>query len=864
MKTVISWLLTVSLLLSVLVVGVSANGNVARQGDVNGDNLITTTDVRIVLMHILRKTALTPEQLALYDYDGDGVLNTTDTKQVLQRVVTPNSNVLKEIDLLAPTADAWLSPVQTTSGVPSIVAVTANAAGGQNFTNVGGTWPYAAYAYDQKVLVPGDATIEYDLTVNSSATSINVYINGSVPDLEGDKMMDDVAGRHYFKLNSYISTTNIDPGSGDLTKGTYKGSVRVSDIELPEACRGDKFLWISGLKVYAVGSNNTAVTIRTLKVTGYTDPLKAAVSTDPYEKIRTPLVDATETEGLSTLTGLELYENGERSLATTASVLKDVKKIYNTALYRRVVNYVDGYQIDIPFDWQEDFSLSDLRSRYTSDHYTLNVSFENQSPYGNTASGWNTYFTEWIARYIGNSSYMSANNLSYTRTPTTSTTILPGYAVSQYDIVINDNAAIDQPYYSIAVVRKSTDYVRFHLFVLKSDAPTAPVMEHLVRSFKAVAFSGRAVNSQGQYTPTLPTNWNAETKAYYNKLQTQNTTDWGFFSASMVPKTDSTYTSQNKKIDSEYERISKAIGADYGIMPTYSHLSYNGTYNQFPTDMANTYAGGNGFNFKPVLQFTYQFTNNNNSDLYAKTPMYDILRGKHDAQFRRLAKDIKAYGKPVLFRLNNEMNTDWTSYGGIVTLLDPDIFVMTWERLYRIFEEEGVDNCIWVFNPVANTTPYCGWGENLCYMPNEDTVHILGLTAYEFGNSSTFSSFKTLYTKLYQREANYYANMPWVISEFAAGAGGEKQFNWSTDQWDTTVKGRNADQQVAWINEMFECLNNRDQAANAFCKNIKGAVWFNVNDYTKIDGTNYILNYLALDETKTEALAAFQKGIYGQ
>ena len=858
MKRLVSCLLTVSLLLGMLVIGAYADGKATRYGDVNGDDVLTTSDVRIVLMHVLRHTQFTDDELALYDYDGDGVLDTADAKKILQRVVLPTTNDLTEIDLLAPNADDWLSPVQTTSGVPSIVSVTDNADGGQSFVNVGGTWPYAAYAYDQRLLVPGDAYIEYDLTVNSSATSINFYIDGYIPSLDGDKTKDLVA----FKLNSYISSTNIDAGSGDLTKGTYKGKVRVSDIELPEAFRGDKFLWISGLKIYAVGSENSDVTVRTLKVTGYVDPLSADVSTDPYETIRPSLVDTDETEGLATLTGVELYENGARTTNTTVSSSKDTKKIYNTTLYRRVVNYADGYQFDVPFDWQEDFSLAALRTRYTSDHYTLNVSYEDQNPYGNTASSWNTYLTEWLNRYIGSSSYLSANNLSYTRTPITSTTMLSGYTVMQYDIVINDNANIDQPYYSIAIVRPTTDYVRFHLFVLKSDAPTATVMEKLVRSFKPVTKGAAAVNSQGQYTPTLPTNWNEETKAYYNKLQTQNSTDWGFFSASMVPKSDSTYSSQNTKIATEYDRISKAIGADYGIMPTYSHLSYYGKYNQFPTDMAKTYAGGNGFNNKPVLQFTYQFTDNNNTDLYSKTPMYDILRGKHDAQFRKLAQDIKAYGKPVLFRLNNEMNTDWTSYSGIATLLDPDIFVMTWERLYRIFEEEGVDNCIWIWNPVNTSTPYCAWGENLCYMPNEDTVHILGLTAYEFGNGSTLTSFKNLYTKLYRKDADYFSNMPWVISEFAAGAGGEKQYNWSTDAWDSTTKGRNETKQVTWINEMFNCLNNRDQSVNTFCRNIKGAVWFNVNDYAKIDGTNYILNYLALDESRTEALAAFQKGIY--
>lgn len=864
MKKYISLLLTAILLFTMLApsvtLPVSAQAFALRVGDVDSDHSITTADARNTLSYTLGIISLLPDQQVVADYDFNGIVNTSDARMILQSVVVGNPNTLESFDLLAPKADDWLSPVQITSGVPSIVSV-AQGTAGQVFTNIGGTWPYTAYAYDYKILVPDDAYIEYDLTVASSATSINFYIGGSIPDLEGDKVMDDAAGRQYFKLNSYISSTNIDAGSGDLTKGTYSGKVKVADLNLLADCRIDNMVWISGLKIYTVGSDNSTVTIRTLKVSGYRDPLHIPQSTDALETVRNSLVNTTETTGLSPLTGLEMYVNGARTTASSVGTTTDNKKIYNTRLYRRVMNYADGYQLDMPFDWREDYSLAALRTRYTNDHYTLTVSYETKNPYGNTASGWNTYLTEWVNRYIADSSFLSANNLAYTRSPITSTVLVNGFEVKLYDIVINDNSAIDLPYYSIAIVRPKNSYVNFYLFVLKSDTPTATVMEKLLRSFKTVTKSGTAVNSQGQYTLTVPSTWNAETKAYFNKLQTQDTTDWGFFSASMVPKSDGSYSSQNSKIKSEYDRISNAIQYDYAIMPTYTHLQYGSSYNQFPTDMANTYAGGNGFNGKPVLQFTYQFTSSNNTNLAGKTPMYDILRGKHDAQFRKFAKDIKAYKHPVLFRLNNEMNTDWTSYCGMVTLLDPDIFAMTWERLYTIFEEEGVDNCIWIFNPFGTNIPYSAWGEELCYMPDPTTVHCYGLTNYEMGNEKTLSSFRTLYTATYNKSNAYFANRPWIISEFGAGAGGEKKYDWDIGGWTDTTLGRNGALQTAWVNDMFTCLNNRDLASNTFCKNIKGAVWFSVNDSAQINNQYYITNYLALDESRSTTLTAFKNGL---
>ena len=68
---------------------------------------------------------------------------------------------------------------------------------------------------------------------------------------------------------------------------------------------------------------------------------------------------------------------------------------------------------------------------------------------------------------------------------------------------------------------------------------------------------------------------------------------------------------------------------------------------------------------------------------------YDLpVNGRYELALRDLAQRIKAYGKPVLFRLNNEMNTDWTSYCGMMTLNDPDIFQATWRYLYNFFIEK--------------------------------------------------------------------------------------------------------------------------------------------------------------------------------
>ncbi|HPE94651.1 MAG TPA: glycosyl hydrolase, partial [Bacillota bacterium] len=380
----------------------------------------------------------------------------------------------------------------------------------------------------------------------------------------------------------------------------------------------------------------------------------------------------------------------------------------------------------------------------------------------------------------------------------------------------------------------------------------------IVKSFCEITPHGTAQSIETSFECSVPDYWSDETKAYYNKLMTQTSTDWGFFCASMPSDNSSSYSTTLTKLNAEQARLEAAFDHSFEIIPTYTHIAYGSTPHRFPNNMASETAGGNGFNGKPVLQFTYQFTTLNNSDLSGYTPMFDILRGKYDDQFRELAQDIKAYGKPVLFRLNNEMNTDWTSYCGIISLLDPDVFIMTWERLYDIFLEEGVDNCIWIWNPIATSCPYSNWGEALNYLPELDYVQALGLTYYEMNNGSSVSSFSSMYTTLYNKNMPWFDNYPWIISEFACGAGGEKLYNWGTSSYNDTVLGRNQALQAQWVKGMFKALNDKEN--NAFASHIKGAVWFSVNDYATIQGKSYITNKLSITDDLTQTIAAFKEG----
>ncbi|MBQ3094326.1 MAG: dockerin type I repeat-containing protein, partial [Clostridia bacterium] len=307
MKKLCSIVLTVAMLIGMVSLGgFTVSAATVRAGDVDMNGEIASADARTLLAMIVGEVTMTAEQVAAADANADGKADTSDVKRILY-VVTSGEDIIQTIDLLPPLASDWHNPVQYAAGAKAVVGVTENTSNGaQILTNYGGIWPYSAYVYDDKLLVPTDAVIEYDLTVNTNATSICIYTGGSTPDLDGDATTDTVANRKYFKLNSLIST-NIEAASGDLLKGTYKGTINMADVEYDTNSLVDGMVWISGIKVYAVGATNTAVTIRKLQTTGVVDPFNEKTSTDPLEQVRAQLVDSTETAGLGDLSALELY-----------------------------------------------------------------------------------------------------------------------------------------------------------------------------------------------------------------------------------------------------------------------------------------------------------------------------------------------------------------------------------------------------------------------------------------------------------------------------------------------------------------------------------------------------------------------------
>jgi len=131
--------LTVALCLSVYPCSLAAATPYCR-GDVTGDGAVATNDARLLLSLLVTESAFGGQQRIAADVNGDGKANTTDVKLILDLVMNGTAlpdiveGTLEEVDLLPPSADDWMTPVQMVSNVHCTVK-TADQSGGQQLLN---------------------------------------------------------------------------------------------------------------------------------------------------------------------------------------------------------------------------------------------------------------------------------------------------------------------------------------------------------------------------------------------------------------------------------------------------------------------------------------------------------------------------------------------------------------------------------------------------------------------------------------------------------------------------------------------------------------------------------------------------------
>lgn len=522
-------------------------------------------------------------------------------------------------------------------------------------------------------------------------------------------------------------------------------------------------------------------------------------------------VSSDETKGLNYVDTTECYENNMLSAVTEMDASKDNKKIYIADGIKRLVDYPKGYLVDLPGDTEFDFSYSPIYNIAQNKSYKAFLSRE-YSPYDDI--DW--YFATYINNFVLSDQYLAANDLTLVENTVSE---INGNQTQVITVHINNMQNSNFDAYTYVLIKTNTRF--FYRMMFKYDIDNTDFREDITRaveSFRYFQSVGESVYDL-DFKPVLPHNWSAETKKIYDKIANSDRIRWGVFAKNIY----------EEGIKQTVPALEEKLDYKFPVILSYIHFTHD-----FPLEfMLDNYYNGK------LVELTYQVTESNNENLYGYTPNIDMYRGLKDDEIRRLAKSAKEFGHPFLFRINNEMNSDWTSYGGVVNMSDPDIFISNWKRFYDIFNEEGVDNVIWVFNPNDRNHPPCDWNNFLGYYPGNEYVQMIGVTGYNNGTyyaqerEEKWREFKEIYDSVQKEYEPFFMEFPWIITEFSSSSiGGDK---------------------AKWIENMFEHIGDYP--------NIKIAVWFDYADYDFREGRQHIeARPYWLDETP-ETTEAFKKGV---
>lgn len=506
-----------------------------------------------------------------------------------------------------------------------------------------------------------------------------------------------------------------------------------------------------------------------------------------------------------TVTGETVYMDGAAGALPGDITGHDIKVVYETPGGRVFCDFANGFSVLLPDDMAADISNSPKTISFESPGAKLVISRE-----------WS--WEEDVAAFLDYYFYCSL--LDGTYRANNDIELLESTNTKDYRRLTVRLNGYDGKYDTYTYLDMMTGSRIFYHAMLKyssGNQDAESLIGRVLDSFRYFAPEGEAKYAAG-FQPELPTNWTPETRALYDRLAASDSITWGIFTRDVT----------GDGITRAIPEIEAKLDYQFGIILTYTGLS-----DVFPSDfMERCHSEGR------IVELTLQTSEGYTPTLFDSSPWLRLYKTGDDARIREFARAAAAFGKPFLFRLNNEMNSNWVNYGGVANLLDPDIFVQNWRTVYRIFQEEGVNNAIWIYNPNDRDAPPNSWNNQAAYYPGNGYVHLFGITGYNNGTyykelwNENWREFEEIYDKIEADSSVLFGRFPWIITEFSSSSvGGDK---------------------IQWIDKMFGVLPKYT--------NIKAAVWFSYADFDIKDGVTPSRPYW-LDETD-QTLAAFKRGLH--
>ncbi|HHZ01404.1 MAG TPA: hypothetical protein GX396_00500 [Tissierellia bacterium] len=450
--------------------------------------------------------------------------------------------------------------------------------------------------------------------------------------------------------------------------------------------------------------------------------------------------------------------------------------------YQKYTNRPYGYEIVLSDNLHLNEDIVSVKSRFESEDIVVEVLYDN---FYNTINSYLTYLNYGNRGILRNPEFKITNEYNH----------YFGNLLGRITLFERRKVKTDEPdrnyYATIAFVRSRNEVVTVFM---KSSRPI--YIQKIMPEFKFIEKSG-TLKKDVVFSPEIK-NFDEKTRAFYDEyFINRERTAFGIF--------EPTYPKYPYRLQQLEQKL------DYNFPVT---LMYNNFSLPFKTDQMNT-----AKEMGKVVEYTLYTTDIIDGE--ERDITLDILEGKYDEYLDNLAKAFNKYDYPVLFRPNNEMNGEWVWYCSHLVGKDTDLFIDCWRYIYNKFQEHGVDNLIWVWNPNEKSFPDFSYNNYLCYYPGNQYVDVVGLTAYNTGNyyrGEIWRSFSQAYDHFYYDYIERFTH-PMMITEFScASAGGNKEL---------------------WYEDMFNIIGKYDR--------IKIAVLWNGQDYDWSSGEKVVSRDYKID-----------------
>jgi len=454
------------------------------------------------------------------------------------------------------------------------------------------------------------------------------------------------------------------------------------------------------------------------------------------------------------------------------------------------LNKVDGYSISVPRNMSVDMSISSVRAVLENDNERIEIyRQEIEDTTGSSIKSYTDYSNLFIKnRYDHIKEYAGEINIDGRHV-----------SILQWSRKPLKNIENDRCHYASVEVPISEREVITFLF--KNNRPFEN--KEYLDVIKSLKLADRTENP---YTRKIGRTknkfWDKNTRRTYEKFFSEKSRlSWGIFE-------------NGAPVDfTELKKIEAKIDFKFPIVLYYTgFIEHADRHPRLATALENAKKEGR------LVELTLQTTEQSSGE---GNMVYDVLDGKYDTFLKNYAEEVAHSGSPVLFRLGNEMNGDWCVYSSEHTSKDTEIYKAFYRYIYKVFQDAGADNVIWIWNPNAKSFPDFKWNNELCYFPGDEYVDVVGMTRYNTGTyyqGETWIEFDQMYDSLYKKYTSLY-DKPLMITEFSSSSvGGDKE---------------------AWVRRMFQHIKEY--------KKVKVAVWWDGCDW---DAEGNIARPYFIDESE--------------